>query len=445
MKNIFKESLDFSDLENQTQTNDNKVVLKEDDNTIECKIINESQKLSHSIIEINKNNNKTIVRPINTILESLYYFEPKYSIKEFVFDNLDITIDELDSGEYGVYGLPEGFTKTIIYGLGLEKKYKILITTIEKYFGECERLIISKENETSLISRELIINSSDFDKIRRGLDRNQELFYKEGQLAKESFIHDSIFTYIDSDKFPTLKIPSRKDVIYKVLRNTDYSKITNGDKNTLSRLKDTTDLSYLTVLMNEFEEKIKGNHQESTYQLFFEQNPLLLTFFSGSPFVTFKNQAYVGGKSFDNTNGQYPDFLHKHKLTNNTFIIEIKTPNTSLLDKNPYRNTGVYNPSKHLSGSITQLLTQKYQLETDISNLIKNAEDRNIEAYNVQSLLIIGNLNSLESKDMIRSFELFRNNQSNLRIITYDECLELLKTFTSLLSKNIEIVEDEED
>lgn len=445
MKDIFEELLGSGDLESQIQSNDNKLILDENDETIECKIINESQNLSHSIVEINKKDNKTILRPINTIVESSYYFKPKYSIKEFIFDELDITIDELDFGGYGIYGLPEGFTKTIIYGLGLEKKYKILITTIEKYFENCERLTITVERETNLTSEELVINHSDFDKIRRGLDRNQELFYKEGQIAKEAFIHDNIFTFIDSEKFPTLKIPSRKDVIYKVLRNTDYSKITKGDKNTLSRLKDTTDLSYLTVLMNEFEEKINGNHQESTYQSFFEENPLLLTFFSGSPFVSFKNQAYVGGKSFDNSNGQYPDFLHKNKLTNNTFIIEIKTPNTSLLDKTPYRNTGIYNPSKHLSGSITQLLTQKYQLETDISNLIKNAEDRNIEAYNVQSLLIIGNLNSLESKDMIRSFELFRNNQSNLRIMTYDECLELLKTFTSLLSKSIEIVEDEDD
>ncbi|QYS88557.1 DUF4263 domain-containing protein [Flavobacterium columnare] len=440
MKDILKEILDTSNLGNQT--NDNKLVLEKKDNTIECKIINESKNLSHIIVEINKKNNVTIIRPINTIIESYYYFEPKYDIKEFIFEDLEIEIDELDSGGYGVYGLPEGFTKTIAYGLGLEKKYKILLNTIQKYCKDCQKIRISEGNKTSLNSNELIINHSDFDKIRRGLDRNQELFYREGQIAKESFIHDNIFTYIDSEKFPNLKIPSRKDVIYKVLRNTDYSKITNGDKNTLSQLKDTTDLSYLTVLMNEFEEKIKGNHQESAYQLFFEQNPLLLTFFSGSPFVTFKNQAYVGGKSFDNSNGQYPDFLHKNKLTNNTFIIEIKTPTTSLLDKTPYRNTGVYNPSKNLSGSITQLLTQKYQLETDISNLIKNAEDRNIEAYNVQSLLIIGNLSTLKSKDMIRSFELFRNNQSNLRIMTYDECLELLKTFTSLLSKNIDIVED---
>lgn len=427
------------------QVNENKVTFSKNGNKIECVICNESKNLTSSIVNIDLEVLRTIIRPINTITDSSYYFESKYEIKEFIFEGLETSIEELDNGGYGIYGLPIGFTKTIIYGLGLEKKYKVLITTIQKHFQECERLRISTKNETSIISKDVIINIEDFEKIRRGIDRNHDLFYKEGQIAKESFIYESVFNYVDPINYPNLKVPSRKEVIYKILRNTDYSNISKDDKSSLSTLKDTTDLSYLTVLMNEFEEKIHGNHVESTYQLFFEQNPLLLTFFSGSPFVQFKSQAYVGGKSFDNSNGQYPDFLQKHKLTSNTFIIEIKTPQTLLLDKTAYRDTGVYNPTKHLSGSITQLLTQKYQLETEISTLIKNAEDRDVEAYNVQSLLIIGTLSSLTSKETIRSFELFRNNQKNLRIVTYDECLEQLKTFISLLSKSINENEEEHE
>lgn len=38
---------------------------------------------------------------------------------------------------------------------------------------------------------------------------------------------------------------------------------------------------------------------------------------------------------------------------------------------------------------------------------------------------------------MIRSFELFRNNQKNIRIVIYDECLELLKTFRGLLNNSV--------
>lgn len=445
MNDIFEDLLGSEEVDKNFSANENKISLLNNTKEIQCLIHNESKNLTHQIVMIDLESSTTIIQPLNTIIDSPFYFKSKYVIKEFIFEGLDTSFEVLEYGGYAIYGLPNGFTKTIAYGLGLEKKYKVLIETIQKHFGKCIRLIISNKKETSIISEGVIINRNDFEKLRRGIDRNHDLFQRESKIAKESFIYENIFNYLDPIKYPKLEIPSRKEVIYKILRNTDYSKISKSDKSSLSTLKDNTDLSYLTVLRNEFEEKINGNHLEATYQSFFEQNPLLLTFFSGSPFVQFKNKAYVGGKSFDNSNGQYPDFLQKHKLTRNTFIIEIKTPQTLLLDKSAYRDTGVYNPSKHLSGSITQLLTQKYQLETEISTLIKNAEDRDVEAYNVQSLLIIGSLSCLTSKETIRSFELFRNNQKNLRIITYDECLEQLKIFISLLSKRIEENKDENE
>lgn len=443
LTDIYKDILDNTDFESNKPVNENKIDLITDGDKLVCFIKNESKSLKHKIVEINRANLTTIIRPLNTLIESTFYFDSKYDIKEIVIEGLVTDIEKLDSGIFGLYGLPTGFTRTIEYGLGLEKKYKILINTIQKHFSSCDKLIISYERQTSMTSKHIIINLEDFEKIKKGIDRNHDIFNKEGLIAKESFIYDNIFNFLDPAIFPPLKIPSRKEVIYKILRNNDFSKVSKSDKNTLSILKDTTDLSYLSILMNEFEEKIKGRHNESSYQSFFEQNPLLLTFFSGSPYVKFKNQAYVGGKSFDNSNGQYPDFLQKHKITNNTFIVEIKTPQTQLLDNKAYRETGVYNPNKNLSGSITQLLTQKYQLETEISMLIKNAADRDVEAYNVQALLIIGDLSTLlHNKEMVRSFELFRNNQKNLRIVTYDECLEQLKNFIFLLGRNIDETEN---
>jgi hypothetical protein len=326
---------------------------------------------------------------------------------------------------------------TLKYGLGLEKKYKIIFSTIISHFRDCKKIIISKTKETAIKDKLLIINDEDFTKLLRGIDRNQAMFQKQATEAKESFVYENLLHNSDVEKYPKLKVKPSKDFIYKIIRNTDLKKLSVGDKQGLSELKDNADLSYLTILSSEFEKILGENHKESTYQKFFEENPLLLTMFAGSPYVQFKNQAYVGGKSFDNTNGQYPDFLQKHKITNNTFIVEIKTPLTSLLETKPYRGTGVYAASKDLSGAISQLLTQKYQLETDIATLIKNAEDREVEAYNVQGLIIIGRLSKLDEKDMKRSFELYRNNQKNLRIVTYDECLEQLKYFIDLLDKDI--------
>lgn len=392
---------------------------------------------SKLLLEMDLKSKLTFMYPTNTIEGSINFLQPKYGDLVFVFEGYDINIDEhLFNDELVVEGLPVGFTKTLKFGLGLEKKYKTIVDTLCKYLKGVKKLVLSMDSPTRISKSKFIINDSDFDKIRRGINRNDVFYQKESMGAKELFVYDNLLHELEPSVYPELKTKPSKNVIYKILKNTDFRKLSNEDKQSLSVLKENTDLSFFTVMLEEFESKLQTVHQEREYQKFFENNPLLLTMIAGTPYVQFKNQAYVGGKSFDNFHGQYPDFLLKHKMTNNAFIVEIKTPQTALLDKKKYRATGVYSVSKELSGAISQLLTQKYQLETDISTLIKNSADRDMEAYNVQGLIVIGQLSSLDEKEMKRSFELFRHNQKNLRIITYDECLVQLKAFVNFLSNS---------
>lgn len=445
MNDIFNNSLPTVD-EHSLPTNElsNPIKINRGEEKIQCFYLDLKHETEILLVDIDLQANITVIYPTNTIEESTFFLEPKYGNINFVFEEYEIDIEKnISNNEDTIYGLPEGFTRTLKFGLGLEKKYRVIVNTLLRYFNKCEEIILSTTKITGIEGNKLIVNDEDFNKIRRGIERNQELYLKEAMEAKESFVYDVLLRDTNPEKYPELKRKPQKDIIYKILKNTDFKKLSKDDKQSLSTLKDSTDLSYLTILTAEFEKKLNEKNTESTYQSFFEENPLLLTMFAGSPYVQFKNQAYVGGKSFDNSNGQYPDFLHKHKITNNTFIVEIKTPQTSLLEKKPYRNTGVYSTSKDLSGAVSQLLTQKYQLETDIASLIKNSEDREVEAYNVQGLIIIGKLSDLEEQTMKRSFELYRNNQKNLRIITYDECLEQLKSFIDLLGRDRKLQYDE--
>jgi len=416
----------------------NPININRDEEKVQCFFSGlESERL---LVEIDLTNGTTQMFPTNTLETSRNFLEPKYGNISFIFEGYEVEIDKNDfNNEETIYGLPNIFTKTVKYGMGFEKKYNIIINSILKYFPECDTVIFSTIKYTNIDGNSLVINDIDLDEVRRGIDRNHDLYLKESTEAKESFIYNELLHGVNPEKYPELKRKAQRDVIYKILKNTDFNKTkySKEDKQSLSELKDSTDLSYLTILTTEFEKKLSENHKEGVYQVFFEENPLLLTLFAGSPYVQFNNQAYVGGKSFDNLNGQYPDFLYKHRITNNTFIVEIKTPQTLLLEKKMYRKTGVYATSSELTGAISQVLTQKYQLETDIATLIKNADDREVEAYNVQGLIIVGKISSLEDKAMKRSFELNRNNLKNLRIMTYDECLEQLKSFIDLLDKNI--------
>jgi hypothetical protein len=425
------------------RTDENLIDIIDDDKTIECYYLYYDEK--KLLAKIDRETRNAVIYPINTHIASSDFMKPKYSVN-FKFEGYDIDYEESETEERDTHGkvlvlrgLPKVFTKTVYHGLGLRKEYKCIAEIANEIDG-CEFIIISTVKETAVDGRNIIINSRDLDKIRRGLDRTTDFYRSEALSSKKLLIYNEILHNIDNTRFPEKKRIHKKDVVYRLVKNFDFQKpISDTDKNTLLKYKESIDVNYFSVLKTEFDKKIENNHKEPDFQIFFEENPLLLSLFSGSPNVLFKEQAYLSGKSFENKNGQYTDFLYRNKLTNNSYIIEIKCPETLLLEKKSYRS-GVYPVSKDLAGAVTQILSQKYQLETDYASLIKNSNDRNIEAYNVQCLLIIGLLKKLDgedAKERKRSFELFRNNQKNIRIMTYDECQELLTLFLDISKMEI--------
>jgi hypothetical protein len=393
------------------------------------------------LAEINNNLHITTIYPFFTWVDKSDFLSSKYHpIRQIVFEGYSITDALSDIGSFIVLeNQPKVFTKTLVHGLGFKKEYRFIPDTILAHFSSCEKLIISMTRATEISGTSMIISDSDLDGLRRGIDRILDKSRAAAREDREYFVYSELLYGVNPEKFPEIKNPVRKDAIYKILKNSDFvsTKLSDNDKKGLLGIKDNAELGYLSSLRKEFKDLIDKNHNEDVYQKFLEENPLLLTMFSGSPYMQFKNQSYVGGKTFDNSKGQYPDFLFKHKVTNNTFIIEIKRPGSELLENREYRN-GTFSASKELSGAISQVVTQKYQLETDIAALIKNADDRNVEAFNVQGLIIIGLLRGFngknQEKDRKRSFELFRNNQKNVRIMAYDECLDQLDVFIDVLS-----------
>lgn len=440
----------------------NQICIVENEEKTQCFYLNNKadrkQELPNSHNEENKillvnmdyQTEITTIYPTYTRYGSSNFLKPKYNGLKLVFEGYLDHIEEREidgSTSYIIEGLPEIFIKSLRYGLGILRDYKYIVE-IARYIDNCKTLLFSRKQSTGINTRNneditIIINDSDLDKIRRGLDRTSSIFSKESVQSKQLFVYNEVLHSIDPKRFTERKKPGQKDIIYRIVKDTDFSRsMSSANKKALFKIKNDIDFGYFTALKTEFDKIIEGGSKETVFQKYFEKNPLLLTLFAGSPFIRFHNQAYVGGKSFDNKNGQYPDFLYKHKITNNNFIIEIKCPNTPLLENTPYRETGIYSPSKDLSGAVSQVLTQKYQLETNIASLIKDADDRNVEAYNVQGLLIIGLLSNLSGQDekvKKRSFELFRNNQKNLRIMTYDECQEQLNFFLAEIYKNKEL------
>lgn len=127
----------------------------------------------------------------------------------------------------------------------------------------------------------------------------------------------------------------------------------------------------------------------------------------------------------------FTDYLIKNGVTNNLALIEIKKPSSTLLNKTAYRGS-FYCASTELTGSVTQVLDQCYQLQQNIASIKNNNRIYDIEPYIVHCILIIGTMPSDE--DERKSFEIYRRNSKNVQIITFDELLLKLKQLHGFLN-----------
>jgi hypothetical protein len=149
--------------------------------------------------------------------------------------------------------------------------------------------------------------------------------------------------------------------------------------------------------------------------------------------VLFEDKAYVGGKTIDNMGGNIVDFIFKHQFIDNVLIVEIKTPLTALLGTK-YR-AGVYSLSSDLSGSVSQVLQYKHELQKNFDRLQTHGSQ--FHAFDPKCVLIAGNVRTqlLNDADKVKSFSLLRDDSRNVVIISYDELFAKVQMLTRLLEQ----------
>ncbi|WP_146442957.1 Shedu immune nuclease family protein [Vibrio kanaloae] len=163
----------------------------------------------------------------------------------------------------------------------------------------------------------------------------------------------------------------------------------------------------------------KNNASEEFWQDLIQKCPVILSLiFPRSTFI-YGSKCYIGGKNVGNTQGNLVDFIYTNSITNNVILVEIKTPNTKLLGSK-YRN-GSYSISKDFSGGIIQVLNYREQLLKNYYALNSESDD-SFSVFSPKCLLLAGSFDGEFSNDIqMKSFELFRNNISNVEVITFDE------------------------
>ncbi|WP_338848061.1 Shedu immune nuclease family protein [Massilia sp. W12] len=182
----------------------------------------------------------------------------------------------------------------------------------------------------------------------------------------------------------------------------------------------------------------KGCSSEVVWQLFFEKNPWIfgygLTYLHLSGLNEKKLEQVVHGYTVSEHGKRVDALLRTRGIISSLCFVEIKTHQTELLQKKPYR-AGCWAPSDELAGGVSQVQgTVALASESIRTKLTLRDDEGNPtgeEAYNYKpkSFLVVGRLGEFVgihgvNQERYRSFELFRRNTTNPEIITFDELLE---------------------
>jgi hypothetical protein len=174
----------------------------------------------------------------------------------------------------------------------------------------------------------------------------------------------------------------------------------------------------------------EDNADEGYWQNTLQSNGWAIAQVYAVPIMLIQDQVYVGGKLITNKMGNTADFLYQNEITGNVVLVEIKTPMTPLLGA-VYRNN-VVNVSQDLTGGLLQILNARGSLMENYSTLATE-EMRSHRPLSPRGLLIVGSAHQLRNHAERASLELFRNNQREIDIVTFDELRRKIGLMIELL------------
>jgi hypothetical protein len=350
-------------------------------------------------------------------------------------------------------GLPPGFVKNPYFGLGLNYDIIHLVHAIERLIGIKDLRICRQTKAGSPVveGSSYVISTRLFDVARRTINRIHERALGIAQGEKHIFAHNAILTALDAVAYPEQNPPYRKGSISRAIgkgvgRETKLSwvdqelivRLTRTAVDSLTREKPAEMLALsqeievvsLEGLIERLSQRFKKKLREAEWQTFFVENPFVLRLAFGLPVMMLGGQISVGGRRFGGSGDKISDFAVKAAASGNLALVEIKTPETPLLETSPYRGE-LYAPGRELSGAVNQVLEQRYNLQQNINNLKVASRLYDVETYAVQCLVVAGRTPA--SPATLKSLELFRNGLKSVTIVTFDELLAKLEQLLEFL------------
>lgn len=327
--------------------------------------------------------------------------------------------------------IPKDFKKTLGYGFKT-KRIKSVFGLIYPKFKELTKITFGLTIQTRFAKKNITIDWNDLDVILKKVSKE----FSVADSDRKNLINNLLAKL--TTKFSKLdKKLSAGELENFLSKFQAFDKITKDDAESLAKVfdklpagkiittshfiktKEKLDIVYLEDVIENFKKLLlvtKDNEEQ--WQNFFEKYSWMLTHLFPYQVILKKGKAYVGGKTIENLEGRIVDFLFENNLNDNFALLEIKTHRKEILKETPYRKPDVFAASEELSGGINQCLDQKDTFLKDFGNIEKS--------YDPKCILVIGVKSEL-NKNQAKCFELFRSNQKNVDIVTFDELLSKLE------------------
>jgi hypothetical protein len=147
----------------------------------------------------------------------------------------------------------------------------------------------------------------------------------------------------------------------------------------------------------------------------------------------------VGGGGTDNQNKPVVDFLLN--FTDYTVLVEIKRPNTRIFKSGKGGRAGTWEFSSEFTSAVSQVLEQKAEwlASAQSGDHYNRTGTEKLEARtrNAKTILVIGSRGEFDEAENVRTaqikrdtFELFRQENRTVDILTFDELLERAQFIT---------------
>lgn len=276
--------------------------------------------------------------------------------------------------------------------------------------------------DTGRFNRKYKVVTSDYAQFLRTLDTPDKI------KAVTELIRSGNFT---ADAVKSLVYESRKIILKRFLWLLRNKILPNG----------TTSREYYKSL-----HRLSGD--EAVWHHFFKENDWILGLNADLRFTSeYIDEAKVGVEQTDRKGSPKVDFLG---VTNYTTLVELKTPDTAIfkVQRGSHSRTNTWEFSTEFISGVSQCLGQKLAMDENYTvKSIVDEEGKIISkdaVYNadIKVIFVVGCRYSqfphngiVDNTTKSKTFEMFRRNNRNVEIITYDELFE--RTYHIVMAEKI--------